>query len=217
MKFPKYSCYVISNKSHLFERMEKNIYPQKLNYFNGSGMNSFSQLVNQCVLSSPTEIVILMSDKILPTSENIEKILMLIEKGHGFVALYRFAFFGFKKELFRRIGPMDERFIGGGYEDDDFYLRLHESNISMYVTEEVNYEKRKSSWNYSLSLKHFVNKWVPKYNPNIKLHQNKIVRLLPEENLNYNWGDKTDYQFLDWSNTVVTASKAKRCLQGIEK
>lgn len=215
MNSANYKCFVISNKPHLFQEMKDNAFPYELIFFDGSKVNSFSQLVNRCASSSPTEIVIMMSDKVMPKKENIEKVLSLLEKGYGLVALYRFAFFGFRKELIRQIGPMDERFVGGGYEDDDFYIRLQESNISMYVTEEVEYKKSRSSWSYSLSLLHFIKKWIPEYDPNIKLHNNKIKRLLPEKSLDYNWGEKTNYKFLDWSHTFVNASKAKKYLKRI--
>jgi len=65
-----------------------------------------------------------------PIDENIQKTVKLIEEGYAFVGMYRFGFFGFKKELFRKIGPMDERYVGGCWEDDDFYIRLREANLS---------------------------------------------------------------------------------------
>lgn len=205
-----YTCYLISNKPHLFSPIQESIAPIEINFFNGDRFDSFSKLVNSCAAQSPTEIVIMMSDKVMPKEKDVKKLLSLLEKGYGFVALYRFAFFGFKKELFRKIGPMDEGFIGGGYEDDDFYLRLKEANIAMYVTEEVPYEKRPSSWSYSLSAYHFINKWIPNYDPNIKMHHNEIKRRIPEPVLTYNWGDSIPTNFLDWGQTFAIPSKARK-------
>jgi len=54
--------------------------------------------VNHAIVSADNEIVIICNYKVRPTPN----------EGYGFVALFRFTFFGFKKELFRRIG-----FIGG--------------------------------------------------------------------------------------------------------
>jgi len=210
----KYSMYVISNKPHLFPAIQKSLEPEKVNYFDGTGYGSFSRLVNSCVEKSASEITIIMSDKVLPTKEHVDKTLELINQGYGIVGLYRFAFFGFKKELFRTVGPLDERFAGGGYEDDDFYIRLKEANISMYMSEEIPYTVKESSWNYSLSKPHFINKWIPEFDPNVKLHHNKIKRLLPEDLHSYNFGDKKPTKFLEWKKSVILTSKAKKFIKG---
>lgn len=210
-----YSAYLISNKLHFFESIKESIKPVELKYFDGTGYSSFSKLVNSCVEAAPTEVVIMMSDKVLPTEENVSKLLNLIDQGYGLVGLYRFAFFGFKKELFRTVGPLDERFVGGGFEDDDYYIRLKEANISMYITEEVMYEKRTSSWSYSQSKTHFINKWIPNFDADIKMHHNKIERLLPEEIYNYNLGPKSGERFLDWKSTVCPPSKGRKYTKGI--
>jgi GT2 family glycosyltransferase len=205
-----YTCYVISNKPQLFSGIQASIQPTEINFFNGKGYTSFSKLVNSCVASCPTETIILMSDKVTPDSNHIQKTLTLIEEGYGLVGLYRLAFFGFKKELFRKIGPFDERFVGGGYEDDDFYIRLKEANISAYLTEEIPYKKSASSWNYSLSRPHFVNKWLPNVDVNIKLHHNKTERRLAEEVYSYTWGNTTATGFLPWDKSYIATSKAKK-------
>jgi GT2 family glycosyltransferase len=127
---------------------------------------------------------------VLPTAENVKKTVDLLEKGYAFVALYRFAFFGFKKELMRRIGMMDENYIGGGYEDDDFYIRLIERNLSMYVTHEVNYTPGNSCWNYEKAREYHYRKW------NYSYDESKLQRCLSEPRLNYNLGESIATQFL---------------------
>lgn len=209
-----YTCYVISNKPHLFDEIQKSISPEEIIFFNGAGVPSFSKLVNSCAETCPTEIVIMMSDKVIPTKEHVDKVVKLIKEGYAFVGLYRFAFFGFKKELFRKVGPLDERFVSGGYEDEDFYIRLKEADLSMYLTEEIPYKQSTSSWNYSLSKPHFINKWVPEINPDIKFHHNKIIRLLPEEQYSYNWGDSVKAEFLPWNESYVLTSKGKKYTKG---
>jgi len=202
-----YTCYLISNKPQFFPKIQESILPEKLNYFDGTSYPSFSKLVNSCAEQCPTEIVIILSDKVYPTSTDIQKMLSLIEKGHGLVCLYRFGFFGFKKELMRRVGMLDERFSSGGYEDDDYYIRLKESNISMYVTEEATYEKRKSSWNYSESKGHFFKKWtINKDSTGIT----NTRRNLTEIPLNYNLGPSTNDKFLTWEHTVAKPSKSRK-------
>jgi hypothetical protein len=212
----KYSCYVISNKPHKFSAIEKSIAPEKVEFFNGNNIGSFSKLVNSCAANCPTEIVLMMSDKVLPKAEHVKTAVKLLEQGYGFVGLYRFAFFAFKKELFRQIGPLDERFAGGGYEDDDFYIRLKEANIAMYVTEEIEYIKTVSSWDYRVTVKHFIDKWIPNHNPNIKLQHNEISRRLSESLHNYNFGESVPVEFLDWNHTYSPPTKAKKYTQGFK-
>lgn len=196
-----YTNYVISNKPHLIPKINESISPEKVHYFDGEGYPSFSKLVNECVAQAPTETVIIMSDKVTPTQEHVKTVLDLLQQGYAFVALYRFAFFGFNKELFRQIGPLDERFVGGGYEDEDFYIRLYEADLSMYITEDVPYEKKQSSWTYSLSRPHFINKWD---------EDNLIKRKLPEEKYNYNFGPTTNQKFLKWEKSLIKPMKVKR-------
>jgi GT2 family glycosyltransferase len=215
----EYSCFLISNKPWLLEEIQKEASPEEIKLFDGSGYPSFSKLVNTCVSKSPTEIVILMSDKVRPTAAQISKTVSLINEGYGLVALYRFGFFGFKKELFRKVGMLDERYVGGGYEDDDYYIRLKESNVSMYVTEEVEYRKSVSSWNYDLSRPHFWNKWVntnhPEWHPQAKRSASFITRKIPEEDYSqvYDLGNSTGDSFLDFSRSVIQPTKARGYLQ----
>ncbi len=214
-----YSCYVISNKPWIYPEIQADAAPEEINYFDGTGYPSFSKLVNTCVAQSPTEIVIVMSDKVRPTQDQILRTVELIKQGHGLVALYRFGFFGLKKELFRKIGMMDERFVGGGYEDDDFYIRMKEANISMYVTEEVFYKRGTSGWNYNLSRPFFWSKWIdqthPEWHPEAKRSSAFIQRKLPEEDYSniYNLGPSTGDTFLDWTHAFVQPSKARGYIQ----
>jgi hypothetical protein len=209
-----YSIYVISNKPHIFPEIQQSLCPEPVTYFDGTGVPSFAKLVNSCVLAAPTEIVIILSDKVRPKPEEIFKMVDLIKKGIGFVAFYRFAFFGFKKELMRRIGVLDEGFQRGGFEDDDFYLRLHEADIGMYVTEEAEYIPSGSSWDYSLAKQYFISKWVDTtwehYNPEGKVSNNIIKRKLDEPNYNYDFGPSVPTEFKNWNYTVVHTFKARK-------
>lgn len=185
-----YSLYVISNKPHLFDPIVKSLAPERVIYFDGSGCKSFSRLVNTCVTHCRTEMIIIMSDKVLPTADHVKKTIDLLQKGYAFVALYRFAFFGFKKELMRKIGMMDENHVGGGYEDEDFYIRLIEHNLSMYVTHDVPYSAAPSSWNPELARDYHFRKW--QYNP----HTNVLQRMLADPKLDYDLGPSIPTTFL---------------------
>lgn len=199
-----YSTFVISNKPEKFSKIKESILPESVSYFDGTGYSSFSKLVNDCVLQAPSEIVIIMSDKVTPIAENVQKLVSLLNEGYAFVGLYRLGFFGFKKELLRQIGMFDERYIGGGFEDDDFYIRLKEANLAMYITHEVEYTKTISSWNYSQSAVHFNNKWGDIRTKEV------ICRNMSEDNYNYNLGNSIPVKFLSWEHSVIGTTKARK-------
>lgn len=85
---------------------------------------SFSKLVNAAIVGSKYELVIFCSHRVRPIPADVYRMLNLLSYGYGLVGLYRFGFFGLKKELMRRVGFFDERFLSGEYEDNDFVIRL---------------------------------------------------------------------------------------------
>ena len=146
--------------------------------------------------------IIICNDKSRPKKEDITRLLDLIEMGYGFVGLYAWGYFGFKKDLFRVVGFMDERFIGGNYEDSDYMYRMLESNISMYNILDIKYkEEIPSGWDTSRTRSHFLNKW--EYDNG----NGTIKRLLSEENYPYNIGEKTNDQFLPWESSILSESQ----------
>lgn len=191
-----FSIYVISNRRLLAEKVIECLSNFGVKYFDGSNVKSFSELVNRCVSECSTETIIICSDKVRPNDEHVNKLLKLLNDGYGFVGLYRFAFFGFKKELFRRIGCMDERYIGGNFEDCDIVRRLSESDIAYYESEEVPCVKLKSSWSKKESHKHFENKWRIIDNLSVK-------RMLSEEVYDYDFGPTMNIDYLSWEHTVL--------------
>jgi len=166
--------------------------------FDGTSYPSFSKLVNECITSSKYEKVIICNDKARPTNSVIEKILTMLDEGWGLVAPYRFGFFGFKKDLIRRIGFFDERYIGGGYEDNDFILRLKEANISYYESEEIPYLSLPTSWHYEISglaENYYQIKW--------KLEENTYTRRLPEEDYGYDIGPFNKSTFIPFEKSEL--------------
>ena len=148
---------------------------------------SFSQMINHSVATSPTEIVIWMNDRITPQPEDVEHIVELLHNGFAAASKYSAAFMGTTKELYRHMGWWDERFYGGGYEDDDFVLRLRLANLAYYESQEAEYlEARilnmkdkltplapKDGAACSKSLPHFNSKW--------QQSRESIVKVLAEE------------------------------------
>ena len=198
-----YTINIIVHDLELAKPVQESLNPLPVNIFNGKNYPSFSKLINDVIVNNPTEIVIVASYKVRPTQYDVQKMISLINKGYGYVATYRFAFFGFKKEFIRRIGFFDERFIGGGYEDCDIMRRCIENNISIYESEEVIYYPKQSTWNISVSRTHFLKKWLEPKN-------NKITRLLDEEKYDYNIGvSDTTIEFLNASHSVVMDGSKK--------
>jgi GT2 family glycosyltransferase len=194
----------MSNKPNLYKEVTASLVKERVDFFDGSNVPSFAYLVNKCVEHAKTETVILMSDKMRPCDADIQKTVNLLTEGYAFVGLYRFGFFGFKKELFRKIGPLDERYQGGGYEDDDYYIRLKEADLAMYLSHEVNYIKGNSSWASDACRQHFLNKWGDVKNTG------KALRKIQEPVLDYNYGNSVSTKFLSWDHTQIFAKKVKR-------
>ena len=148
---------------------------------------SFSEMINDSITSSPTEVVIWMNDRITPKPQDVIHIVELLENGFAAACKYSAAFLGSTKELYRQIGWWDERFYGGGWEDDDFVIRLRLANLAYYESQESEYlEARilnqpekisplapKDGANGAKSFPHFNTKW--------RQLPTEITKVLPEE------------------------------------
>jgi predicted glycosyltransferase involved in capsule biosynthesis len=105
----------------------------------------------------------------------------LLYKGFGVVCLRNFHFYGFKKDLIRKIGFFDERFVGGGFEDKDFGNRLLENDIALYESTESQEIYMATSWNnQTKAVNFFSKKW--------KETHTSWKRLLPDEKYDYDLG-----------------------------
>jgi len=138
---------------------------------------SYSQLINHSIATSPTEFIILLNDRVTPHLAQAEKIINHLENGFGCSLIYNVGYMGFSKELVRRIGWWDERFIGGGWEDRDWVFRMKMADIALYESQEGTYDY---SWKSPLQ----ANKgclysdphWYKKYTLT-----NVILKNLPED------------------------------------
>ncbi len=193
-----YEIIIPSNRLYLSDEAQLCLKHFNNRVFDGAGYPSFSKLVNECILSSKYEKIIICNDKARPTDSVTEKLLIMLDEGWGLVAPYRFGFFGFKKDLIRKIGFFDERYIGGGYEDNDFILRLKEADISYYESEEIPYLSLPTSWSYEISGLagyYYQTKW--------KHEGNTYTRRLPEENYGYDIGSFNNTDFIPFEKSVL--------------
>lgn len=85
---------------------------------------SFSQMINEATCETSSEFMVYINPKTEPSVEMVNDIIYDLCNGFCWSSRVAFGLFGTTKQLYRRIGMMDERFIGGEYEDDDFSLRL---------------------------------------------------------------------------------------------
>jgi UDP-N-acetylglucosamine 4,6-dehydratase len=172
---------------------------------------SFSKMVNEIFANANDigNIIIFCSHRVRPTLADVNRMAQLINQGYGFVTFRRMAFFGFKKELLNTVGFFDERFIPGGYEDDDYFLRLREANVSIYEDMSVNYIPGVSLWSQELreyeglpckqpiTYEFFIKKWKVDYN------KKEIYRLLPEMSLTYIQHNKNKLLCKPYSESVL--------------
>ena len=147
---------------------------------------SFSQMINDSVVTSPTEIVIWVNDRITPKPEDIIHIVQMLHSGFAAASRYSSAFMGTTKELYRQIGWWDERFFGGGWEDDDFVLRLRLANLAYYESQTAEYLEARI-----LNMPH------------------KITPLMPDDDSKSSGGPQTSKIYFDkkWAQTEKAITK----------
>lgn len=204
-----YSIFLISHQPHRYTKIQESLLPETLYYYDGTGAPSFSKIVNSVAEYSRTENVIIVGHKSFPKSNDIKKMVDLLNSGYGLVGLRKFAFFGFKKQLLRQIGMFDERFAGGGWEDNDIIMRMIMANIAYYMTEEIEYHPEPTTWDYGVTLEHFTKKWHHDWENNIN-GVPIFTKMLDEESYNYNLGPYIKTNFLTckgntFDTTVLSA------------
>lgn len=197
-----YSIHLIDTTDTYFDEIQNLIAPEKLNWFNGNGYESFSKLINECVSNADTELVIILSYKARPTSEQIQEMVALLESGYAFVSKHDFRCFGLHKELLRKIGMMDERFNPSGFEDYDLIARTLKNNLAIHATLDVHCITAPSRWSLSGTDSYggydfWKQKW---WHPNndVKI----IIQMIRDLPNTYNLGPSTGFVFKDRSQTV---------------
>jgi len=197
--------------------------------------NSFSQLVNYSVNETSREFMIFVNPKTMVNRDDIDQIIKKLHCGYCFVGLVGFGLFGCTKQLFREVGLLDERFLGGEYEDNDFALRLKLLNKAVYA--ELNFNKYNYAQAYSeynpvrcSAMTKFYDKWNLDHANNtyyiseLDFKSNKIsYRHGNNDSIKYSWYsfDKSTissaYNVFNLANThsvkIVNANKVKRLVK----
>lgn len=165
---------------------------------------TYSEMLNTAISESSTDVVILVNDKVIPRKGELTRMVSLLDAGFGYVGLYSIGFCALTKSLIKKIGWLDERYIGGGYEDDDFLMRMRMNDIAIYDSHEsvYNYMSKPSKQSVSVPLSgsepHFLRKW--------KIDDTKIFKVLPEEDYTSKYGtleDITPKEYMKWDCSVL--------------
>lgn len=206
-----YTIYVGVKTEDLATPVVNSLKPLNCKVFLGDNYPSFSKLINDIIVDCPTEIVIFCSHKVIATPDDISKLLERIDGGYGISTVYRFGCFGFKKDLIRQIGFFDERYLNGGWEDNDIMMRLLEADISYYEDESAKYIPGASLWKHPpgqlKSQVHYRKKW--------SIYKIEIaVRNLDEEIYPYDIGKSTLSKFKPWSESVFCKVKQVESFNG---
>lgn len=198
-----FTTYIASKRLNLVEEL-KALVPDAIHvYFDENNSKCFSHIVNTLITMCPTEYMIFLSDKARPKEGQMEKMKQLALSGnYGCVALYRFGAFCIDKDLIRKIGFFDERYIRGGFEDDDFVIRMREGNIALYESEEIPLIQLPSSFDYDKPYIHFKEKWA--------FQPGKTIRMQSEESPPQNYvtalskrpADRPPSNFKGWSDSM---------------
>ena len=91
---------------------------------------SFSRLVNHIVTTTEEEYLFFVNPKTRLSAEQLDSMLLDLQSGFAWTSRVAFGLWACHRQLFRVIGLMDERFLGGEYEDLDFGLRLKHHDIA---------------------------------------------------------------------------------------
>lgn len=113
----------LRNKFH-YPLVEYNINPEK------SGL---AQLWNQCIIRSSTDWVLVCNDDGVFQAGWLEWLEKQINDKYLQVNLMHYGGFCIHKKMLLLNGWFDEHFFGGGFEDNDWQLRLSESELNELV------------------------------------------------------------------------------------
>jgi hypothetical protein len=153
----------------------------------------------------------------MPKVQDVEHMLWLLDNGYAAASKWSVAYIAYTKELIREIGWWDERYIGGGFEDDDFVLKLRLHNLAYYESEEGEYDQ---SWKSPLrpdggdkcakSEPWFRQKW--------RYSTEEVRRVLPDENYEKYAGSLGERNpeikdgWKDWNHSKIGIMFAERMI-----
>ena len=171
--------------------------------------HTYSQAVNEAAMLTNSEYMIFINPKSNVTCDLINEIIIKLKEGYGLAAVSSFGFWGCCKELFREIGLLDERFLGGEHEDTDFIFRLKISNIAIYVNNYdnvYNYHNSEVTFLRGLSDSILDRKWIELSG----VRRCKAIDMLEEKKLphilNNRRNDQIKKNWKHWKDSFVNGT-----------
>lgn len=113
-----------------------------------------ARMINLSVATAPTDWVLVCNDDITfkpGWQEYLEE--KIKESKHFIVTLFSYGAFLIHKSMMLRVGWWDERFLAGGFEDNDYQLRISEAGLKHLVDTSHDFIKRDGD----VEVGHFVN------------------------------------------------------------
>ena len=215
---------VVDNQMRLLQPLENefNITWNKRIDRRPEAYDSYSELVNESIATSTTETIVLINDRAVPKPEEVRFMLQMLFRGYAVAGQWNVAFMSLTKEVIRRIGWFDQRYYGGGFEDDDFVLKLRLHNLAYYESLSCVYEQTWKSPLFktdgaacSKSGPFFIKKW--------RITESEVRRVIPEET--YTHWDETlgsprpdiSNNWKDWSHSIVGVDFGRRNTDGASR
>lgn len=171
---------------------------------------SLVKLWNRCIENCPTDYVIITSWRQRPNLWHFQTIEEKLDQGFGMVAFDGMHMFAFHKYLTQKVGWFDEGFTTGQLEDTDWWYRLKQNNVGIYVGDvaeerHVNGQYIDSCWlNGSPNKAYFDTKW--KEDPN----EGTLTLFHEEKNIQ----DRSKYsyepiEYKTWNESELTEGLTK--------
>jgi hypothetical protein len=195
---------------------------------NKSNYLSFSLLINESVNYVDNEFIIFVNPKSVPNKDDVDVIVKNLYLGYALVTRINFGLFGTSKELFRTVGLLDERFIGGEYEDVDFILRLKLNNLAVYYEFDsnryVNDMEEPSLYNKyrGLSKSIFYRKWKHDESGKLKISRRDLDnskkpfnKLNVSSDIRYYWNESSK-SFISNSDSYLNEYKFEVLVDEVE-
>ncbi len=100
---------------------------QEIRVYNKS---SLTELWNLSIILSPTDWVLICNDDIEFKEGWLEYLEKMIDSGkYDLIHLFHYGAMCIHKSMICKVGWFDERFRGGGFEDNDYQLRISEAGL----------------------------------------------------------------------------------------
>lgn len=201
----KFDIYCPANNYEQQEEVVKHLAGQGLECkkFDGANYPSWAKIINECMELSQTDYFFYVSHKNRPNREHFIKSIALLKSGYAIAGMFDMTFHGINKDLIRKIGPYDERYLNGGWEEVDMFWRCCENNIAVYANQESYYSWEKSTWKYG-GLSHYKKKWLEPEGDNY------IHKIVEEEKYNYNFGEYKGTKFLPWTDSFIRGQEENK-------